>query len=427
MRPAFRRQQIRVLAGRAGWNLADQAVSSGTNLALSILVARALPVEGFGYFAVAFTIYVFLTGAVRALINQPLVARYTAAGRDSFREAARLATGATILLGGCAAMVTGIFGFLLDGPLGTSLLCMGVLLPGLLLQDMWRAVFIAQGRPSAAFVNDAVWGIAQFAAVAAAIGRGENTAVAMLLAWGGAGLLAALLGGVQFGARPRLRGSVAWLSRQRDMLGYYAAAYLFAMGANQATMLLMAGLGQPSDVGALRAAQVVLGPLSLIGISLMAFALPEISRHRLSGNRAIKVAVGLSGVLVVAYLAWGAVVLALPDRVGTALLGDTWDNADAVLPAALLGQVAIAAAFGAQVLLIARGFAKDSFWSQAFLGPGFLVFGLGGLHLWGAPGAALGLSLAQCVIVPIAWWRALTLMRREQNPHPDATRAEPQV
>jgi O-antigen/teichoic acid export membrane protein len=413
--PGDWRGEARVLAGRAGWNVADQVVSSGTNFLLSLLVARALSAEGFGYFAVAFTIYVFLTGAARALIHQPLVVRYTAVRPGAFKAAARSATGVTTLIGIFAGIVTGTIGILIGGRVGLSLVCMGVLLPGLLLQDMWRAVFVTEGRPAAAFVNDVVWGLMQVAALVAVIRLGYNTAAAMLLAWGCSALLAALLGGVQFGAHPQFRRSIAWLLQQKDLLGYYGAGFFGAMGASQVTLLLIAGLGQPSDIGAIRAAQVVLGPLTLIGISLMAFVLPEISRRQLSGRAAVKVAAALSAVLVVADVLWGAVLLALPDRWGTVILGDTWMYAKAVLPASLLGLVAIGVAFGAQVLMIARGFAKEFFWATALLGPGFLVLGLGGLQLWGAPGAALGLSLAQCVIVPLAWWRALSLMRREHN------------
>ncbi|MGY2078781.1 hypothetical protein [Modestobacter sp. SYSU DS0657] len=390
-------------------------MSSGTNLVLSLLVARSLSADGFGAFAVAFTIYSFLIGAGRALISQPLVVRYTSASSDEFHQASRSATGAATLLGLASGVVTGVSGLLLGGAVGASLVAIGVLLPGLLLQDMWRAVFVADGRPSAAFVNDLVWGVVQFAAVGIFLVLDQRSAPAMLVGWGGAALVAAVLGGFQFRGHPQVRSSIAWLIRQRDLLGYYAASFLSVMGANQITMLLIAGLGDPADVGALRAAQVVLGPLNLAGYSLSAFALPEMARRRLTGRRAIKVAAALSGVMVLADLVWGLTLVFLPDQWGVLLLGDSWSNAQDVLPATLLGVVAIGFGFGASTLLVARGFAKETFWISSLLAPGFLVFGLLGLHLGGAPGAALGLSLAQCLVAPLTWWRVLVLMRRERR------------
>ena len=407
-------RQARALASRASWNLADQIVSSGTNTVLSILVARALTVEGFGAFAIAFTVYTFLVGAGRALISQPLVVRYTSRAADEFGKAAVSATGSAMLLGLASGLVVGAVGVAVGGVVGMSLLWIGLLLPGLLVQDMWRAVFVAEGKPSKAFVNDCVWAVVQLGAVLAVIGLGRESAESMLVAWGGAALVAALVGGLQFRAHPRLRGSFGWLLRQRDLVGYYAATFFAVMGANQLTMLLIGALGEPADVGALRAAQVVLGPLNLLGYSISAFALAEIARRQTKGRTAIRVALAVSAIMVLADIVWGVILIALPESVGAALLGETWRNAQAVLPAALLGLVAIGAGLGASVLMIARGYAKESFWTQSILAPGFLVLGLLGLELGGAPGAALGLSLAQCIVTPVAWWRVVTLMRREQ-------------
>jgi O-antigen/teichoic acid export membrane protein len=420
---------VRLLAGRAGWNIADQIVSSGTNFVLSILVARTLTADGFGNFSVAFTIYTLLFAAGRALIAQPLVVRYASAHPDGFMAAGRSATAAALLLGIGSGTVTGIAGVVIGGPLGLSLVCMGFLLPGLLLQDMWRAVFVTQGRPSAAFLNDVLWGVAQFAALAAVLWSRRESATAVLLAWGGAALLAALVGGLQFGAHPRIRGSVRWMAGQRDLLGYYAATFALT-ATNQVALLLIGAVGTPSDLGAIRAALVVLGPLSLVTMSLATFATPEVSRRQLRGRAALRIAISLSTVLVVIDLIWGFAVIALPDRVGAALLGDSWTNAQAVLPATLLGVVAMAVAFGAHVLLWGHGYAREAFRASAVQAPAFLLLGLGGLLLGNAPGAALGLALAQWVIVPIVWWQAVNRMRGSagagQRPERDAGTSPPE-
>ncbi len=410
---AARGRGLKGVLGRAGWNLADQAVSSATNLLLSVLAARALSVDGFGAFSVAFTIYSFLIAGGRAMISRPLAVRYAGAGPERYRVAAQSATGASVLLGVAAGLVVAVAGlFFLGGPLGTSLLWMGVLMPGLLLQDMWRMVFITEGRPRAAFVNDSVWGVVQVGLVAAFIALDRQSAATLLLGWGGAAFLVALLGMRQFRGRPKLRTSLRWVGEQRDLLKYYLASFLAIMGASQITLLLIAGLGSPADVGALRAAQVVLGPLNLMTYALQAFAVPEIARRRPGGRRGLQVAMVLSGVLVLASLVWGIAAVALPDRVGVFLLGDTWTSAEEVLPATLVGVVTIAVAFGANTLLVALGYAKETFRINAMLAPGFLLFGLTGLELGGAAGAALGLSLAQVVVAPALWWRAVVLMRR---------------
>jgi O-antigen/teichoic acid export membrane protein len=422
---ALQGRGLREIAGRAGWNLADQVVSSATNMVLSVLAARALSVDGFGAFSVAFTIYSFLIAGGRALISRPLTVRFAGASRADFRTASRAATGATVVLGIVSGLVVAGAGLSMSGDLGTSLLCMGVLLPGLLLQDTWRVVFITEARPQAAFVNDLVWGLVQIGLVVAVVELDRESAVTVLLAWGGAALIAAVLGCFQFRGVPRVLATAGWMRDQRDLLKYYFASFITVMGANQLTLLLIAGLGSAADVGALRAAQVALGPLNLVGYALSAFAVPEISRRQLSGRRAVQVAGALSAVLVAVNLLWGGALLALPDSVGAALLGETWASAQGVLPASLLGTTAIAAGFGAGSLLVARGFAKETFRINCLLAPGFLVFGVGGLQLAGAPGAALGLSLAQVVVAPAMWWRVLVLMRAEPDePQPPADAAQ---
>lgn len=411
----------RRLAGRATWNLADQVVSSGTNLLLSVLVARALSADGFGAFAVAFAVYAFLIGAGRALIAQPLVVRYVSRGDREFHVAAREAAGGALLLGVLSGVVVAVAGVLVGGDTGESLVAIGVLMPGLLLQDMWRAIFVAEGRPQAAFVNDGVWAVVQLGAVGLLIALGQTNGPAMILGWGGAALVAAVLGSLQLRGQPRPVRSLPWLREQRDLLGYYAASFLSVLGANQITLFILAGIGSPAVVGALRAAQVVLGPLNLAGYSLQAFALPEIARRQSSGRQAIRIAALISVVMVAIDLAWGLVLLLLPPAVGELLLGASWRRAQSVLAASLLGIVAIGAGLGASILMAARGFAKETFAINALLAPGFLILGTGGLLVGGAVGAALGLSLAQVVVAPITWWRVLVLMRREQRDQPDGT------
>jgi O-antigen/teichoic acid export membrane protein len=410
--PPTRRQQVVKLLGRAGWTTGDQVLVSLTNMALNVLVARALSQEGFGAFAVAFAVYSLVVGGSRALVNQPLVVRFTGEGDDRFFEAARAASGAGVLLGAAAGLVTAVVGLFTTDGSGPSLIVIGILLPGLLLQDLWRLAFIAEGRPQRAVVVDAVWAVGQLGAVVAVSLTDHASSSTLLLAWGLTALVSGLVGGRLFGGGPRLRAALPWLWGQRDLLRYYLASFLSVLGANQLAILLIAAVGSKVIVGSLRAAQVVLGPLNLIGYALAAFATPEIARRNLRGKKALLVGVGLSAVLVVSQLAYGLLVLAIPDSWGELAFGATWDGARSVLGASLVGLVAIGAGFGASTLLVALGFAKQTFWTNLVLGPALIAFGLLGLQLGGAYGAALGLSLAQCVVTPIQWFMVVRLMRR---------------
>jgi O-antigen/teichoic acid export membrane protein len=82
----------RSAAGRFGWGLADQAVCSLTNFALSILVARSVHPEDFGAFTLAFAVYLFVLGLSRALGTDPLAVRFSNSSREDFRRASCMST-----------------------------------------------------------------------------------------------------------------------------------------------------------------------------------------------------------------------------------------------------------------------------------------------------------------------------------------------
>ena len=76
--PAGRRRAVAKLARRASWNVIDQALSSLSNLALSVLVARSVDSEAYGAFTVSFAVYSMAVLCSRALVSQPLMVRFTA-------------------------------------------------------------------------------------------------------------------------------------------------------------------------------------------------------------------------------------------------------------------------------------------------------------------------------------------------------------
>src|SRR5205807_2619487 len=62
-------------ARRLGWGIADQAMSSLTNFAVSIYIARTLGAAQFGAFSLAYVTYAFALNASRGLATDPLMVR----------------------------------------------------------------------------------------------------------------------------------------------------------------------------------------------------------------------------------------------------------------------------------------------------------------------------------------------------------------
>ena len=110
---------------RLGWGLADQALSSLTNFALAILVARTVSTSALGAFGLAFTTYTITLGATRALCSEPLTVRYSATGEREWREGASAATGVALVLGAIAGVLCIGASFLFGGTLRPSLIVLG--------------------------------------------------------------------------------------------------------------------------------------------------------------------------------------------------------------------------------------------------------------------------------------------------------------
>ena len=115
---------------RLSWGVADQAVSSITNFAVSIYVARSLGAEQFGAFSLAYVTYPFVLNASRGLATDPLMVRFTAVDHRTWKRAVAQSSGLAAVVG----IVSGLFvlavAMLLDGYARMAFLALGLSLPG---------------------------------------------------------------------------------------------------------------------------------------------------------------------------------------------------------------------------------------------------------------------------------------------------------
>ena len=208
--PVRRRGRFR-RARRLSWGVADQGLSSATNLALSILVAHAVGVRAFGVFGLAFATYTFALGVTRSLCSEPLAVRFSSSGDRAWRTAARSSTGTVLALSipmGAACVAVGTIA---NSSTGDAFVALGICLPGLVLQDAWRMAFFSNGRGRRAFVNDLVWAVIQIPAMLVALSIGVHSASPLILCWGVAATVAAVYGVVQSRVIPEPGQAAFWL------------------------------------------------------------------------------------------------------------------------------------------------------------------------------------------------------------------------
>jgi glycosyltransferase involved in cell wall biosynthesis len=414
----------RRVAGRLSWGVADQAVSSLTNFTVGLLVARSLGPRQLGAFSIAFATYLVAVNASRGLATDPLVVRYSDTESAAWRRAAASSTGAATAVGVLAGAGCGVAGLLLGGPTGAALLALGATLPGLLLQDGWRFAFFSAGRGALAFANDLVWALALVAVLTAATPRHAGVSW-FVLAWGGSATAAAAAGAIQARLVPRPLELRRWTRRHHDLASRYLAENLSVSGAYQLRAYGVGAIDGLAAVGALRGAELLLGPFNVLLMGIGMSAVPEaVQLLRRRSARALRsFCLFLGTAQAGAAVAWGAaLLLLLPSGLGARILGPSWEPASGLLVPVTLTLVGTGFSTGAGAGLRALGAASRSLRAQGAGSAAFLAGGLLGAAVAGAAGAAWG-SAAAALIASGSWWWQLQRGLRESDGSPTPRRA----
>ncbi len=402
--PAVMWARARHLAGRLGWGMASQAMSSLTNFVVGVYVARTLGTVEFGAFGLAFATYLIVLAASRGLATDALAVRYSGVEPDRWRRAVVSSSGTAITVGLIAGAACVVAGLSFGESTGAALLGLGLTLPGLLLQDSWRFAFFSAGNGRLAFVNDLTWGVALVPAMAVMVVSGHASVGWFMLAWGGSACFAATVGAFQARLVPRPTESVRWLRQHRDLAVRYLGESLSLSSATQIRLYGLAAIAGLAATGSLRAAELLIGPLNtaIMGIAMM--AVPEaVVLLRRSTRRLQQFCLLLSCLGAGGSLAWGAVLLLLPDSVGEQILGSTWYAASPLLVPVTLAVAGFGFSVGAWAGVRALGAASRSLRAQLIGSVVYLTGALGGAAIGGAAGAAWG-SAAGTLIGAVVWW-----------------------
>src|SRR3954452_4728053 len=94
---------------QGAWALVDQALSSATNFAMSLFIARLLAPEAFGSFALALAAWITLLGLNRAALVQPFVVEASRQDTPAWRSTARSAGGVVQVACICVVAVFALF------------------------------------------------------------------------------------------------------------------------------------------------------------------------------------------------------------------------------------------------------------------------------------------------------------------------------
>ncbi len=332
------------------WGVVDQAVSSLSNVVVLILVARSVEPTNFGAFSIAMEAYIVIVFAGRGMASDPLLTAHAADGPARLDRAAR--AGATVMLGvgvACAAVV-GASGIFTGGPIGNHLAVLALFLPGLLIQDYVRNVFIVRQQPARALVIDALWLLVEVPLLVIAVRLGLDS-VALLALWGVSGVVVGLIGLAWARLVPTgMHEARAWLGKHAGLWPYFLFENLVFRSTILVVMVGLSFMAGLDGVAGLRAATAVFAPVAVVGRGLAMVAVPEFARQASDPALVRRLVRRLAWFLTPLPLLLAAVLLASPDRVGTALFGESW-----ALASPLLLLTAISAAVSMYSIAVAVG------------------------------------------------------------------------
>ncbi len=402
---------------RLGWGVADQAVSSITNFAVNIYIARELGAVQYGAFGLAYVTYGFALNASRGLATDPLLVRFSGMNIPVWRRAVRSCTGTAaivgLVLGACALGAA----LLLSGTTRLAFIALGLTLPGLLLQDSWRFAFFALGRGSQAFLNDVFWAVAMVPALVFLRLTGHANVFWFVFAWGAAATAAAAIGPLQARVVPGLSRAVGWLWRQRDLGPRYLAEGTSNSGAVQLRTYGLGFLLGLMALGYLQAANTLMGPLQILIYGMGLVALPEAARILSRSPRHMPVFCGLlSAGLVLLGFVWGvALLVALPRGLGEWLLPSLWRPAYPLVWPTTLYFMGWCASVGAGTWLHALAAARRSLRAAVVNSVSLLAFSLAGAVTTGTRGSIYGAAVGTWLGALYCWWQVRGAVREYGN------------
>lgn len=401
----------------AGLSLVDQALLSGANFILNVILARWLTPLEYGAYAVAYTVFLLISGFHNSLILEPMSVLQPAQedvpfpvylGRTVWAHLA-------LTLGLALSIVVGAF-FVADAVLHLALWALAVSLPFVLLFWLVRRAAYVRSRPGYAALGSLVYAIVLVVGIVGIARLGRLSAFSAVVMMGVAGTAATLLAWKRLGVRvgtivdEARRGPIGRLGQEHWHYGkWLVVATIVTFAVTQFQTFLAAAMLGLEAAGVLRALQTFTFPVAQAIVAIGYLGLPILSRDAAAGRerQLRQKGLAITGLLAGVGLVYEAGLILFGARLERLLYGGRYDDWVWLLP--LLGIWPVCAAVGSGFSLILRALQKPHFF--AYVSAAVIPFGLISAYLltrfWGIGGTALSIVLSEAVagVVTIALYQ----------------------
>jgi O-antigen/teichoic acid export membrane protein len=407
---------VRRLAGRA-LPIADQLAWSAANVVMVVAAARLLSASDFGTFAAALLIIVIALTTSRSFVTEPLLLRHPGSEGDvdpQQRSDGAVLGGALALAPALAAGALVLFALFESQNTIAVFMALAVACAANVAQDSVRFVALATGRPVLALMSDLCWLACSVTYLAFVLAGGEGGTAQALVVWSVGAAVGFLVGLVLLRTRPTLRSGIGWVRSSRVFGSRLAGDGLAGVAAANVAFLALGAIAGAEALAGLRGAYLLLGPMNAVTEGVYLAVVPALAIRTGAGHSIGIHVVRMGAALTLVWMVYSAIVLVVPIAWKEALLGETWEFAEPVLPwlllASVLGAIGIAAVYGVRAWRRGRALVRV----RLAMLPLYLVV-LPLASWWnGATGfavALVGVSIAQIVLYGSAFVRADSALR----------------
>lgn len=415
---------------QTGWGLTDQALVSAANFVTMFLLARTLSPGSFGSFTLAYTALLFAGSVQFALIVRPHNVLAALRHNEEYaRYTTSVVVGQLLLLG--LIVVTAVAGLGLVYRLGWGVTpVLTALIPAIVawqLQECFRRILYTEGRLGGALFNDLISYGGQIAGVVLLWKLQRLTGPAALSVLAVTSTVAAAVGVWQVRRSLARRFDLRLLRENWTFGKWLLGATTGDWLSTQLYVYLAALLLGPAAAGALKAGQLILGPLNIV-CSFLDSVLPvRFARAWSAGGgaalgRRLRAAYALTAPLVGGYCLVVAVAAGLLLRL---LYGQTYAGYSTLLALTALFTFTSYLPRIVSAALQAQGISRPIF--VAYVGAGLTAIGLGvpSIALAGVNGAVIGMILSTLMLSCLLWYayrRRLTSLKQTEQANADVPR-----
>jgi O-antigen/teichoic acid export membrane protein len=400
--------RLRPLLQTSFWGLVDQTLISVTNFATLLILARTLGSSEFGSFVLAYTALLFLNGIQTALVTQPHnVLGQNRESDDYIRYTSSTALGQIALAAILSALtLVGALAAATLAPHAAAILfALAAAICAWQLQEFVRRVLYTEGRLETAFAVDLVSYAGQVVVLLALVSFGEIDAPGALYVAGATSAVGAAVGAWKIRHSLERRADAAAL-RENWVFGKWLAAALAASWlAGQLYIYLTGAMRGATAVGALKAAQIVLGPLNTFLLFLFTVLPIRYARIRSRAGDA-----ELHHALILTYTATAPIVLIYCVAVAIfsgpilrLLYGTTYSGYGSVVVLFSVYYFVLHPVFLLTSALTAKRWTRPLFTGNLYAAALAVVAGWLLILEWGVNGAVVGMVAGTLLLAAVFW------------------------